>query len=111
MQIKIHFCIVVTHKQEHKIHYSCVDYEEGAGVFDLSNRTDGESVSDYPLLQLLQGVELVVYCHCSCCQVSALPSFMHLKTTNWIFGGISAQTDNMWSKIHIVFTWGLKVLV
>lgn len=51
MQIKIQFCVVVTYKQEHKIHYGCIDYEESSAVFDLSNRTDGESVSDYPLLR------------------------------------------------------------
>lgn len=51
MQIKIHFCTVVTYKQKHKIHYDCIDYEKGSAAFDLSNGTDGESVSDYPLLR------------------------------------------------------------
>lgn len=52
MHIKIHFGVVVIRgKQEHSHSkfYGCKDYEECSAVFDLSNRTDGESVSDYPL--------------------------------------------------------------
>lgn len=88
MQIKIPFWVVATYKQGHKIHYGCIDNEERSAAFDLSNRTDGESVSDYPLLrglERLQGAGLVVYCHSGCCQMSALPFFTHLKTTNPTF--------------------------
>lgn len=49
---KIQFGVVVVEcKQEHSHSslYGCIDYEEYFAVFDLSNRTDGESVSDYPL--------------------------------------------------------------
>lgn len=52
MHIKIQFGVVVIKgKQEHSHSkfYGCKDYEECSAVFDLSNRTDGESVSDYPL--------------------------------------------------------------
>lgn len=34
------------------------------------------------VLELLQGVALTFYCHSSCCQVSVLPSFTHLKRTS-----------------------------
>lgn len=111
MKIKVQFCVVVTYNQQHKIRYGSIDYEEGSAVFDLSNRTDGESVSDYPLLRDWSYCRGRSLWHSSCCQVSALPSFTHLKTTTEHLEGISAQTDNMQSKIRIAFIWELKVLV
>lgn len=113
MTCKIQFFVVVTYKQDHKIHYGCIDYEEGCAVFDLSNRTDGESVSDYPLLRdgsyrRERSLWSTVTVAAAKCQ-----PFLSLHTSKQPtehLEGISTQADNMWSKVHTAFIWGLKAL-
>lgn len=96
MQIEIQFWVVGT--QEHKIHYGCIDYEEGSAVFDLSNRTDGESVSDYPLLRGVELLQEAGLWSTVTVAVAKCQSFLNLyisKQPTEHLKGISAQTDNM----------------
>lgn len=85
------------------MHYGCIEYDDGSAVSDMSNRTDGESVSDYPLLRDWSYSRGRSLCSTVSVAVAKCQPFLPLHTSTQPpkhLEDIGAHTD-MWTKIYM----------